>query len=262
MVDLRHAGGHASRAPCSILDRLVSTHFFNQAEGGDPLLWQHLFWFFGHPEVYIIFLPALGMSRRSSRRSRGGRSSATPPLVLSLIVDRRSSASACGSTTCSRPACRSSGRASSPASSIMIAIPTACRSSAGSRRSGRRGAWSSTTPLLFVLGFFAVFIIGGLTGVMLASVPLDLPGPRHVLRRRAPPLRPDRRRRVPAARRRLLLVPEDDRPHAQRDAWARLGFWLLFVGFNLTFFPHAPPRPRRACRGGSTPIRPRWAGAD
>ncbi len=44
-----------------IADRLVGTHFYNAAEGGDALLWQHLFWFFGHPEVYIIFLPALGM---------------------------------------------------------------------------------------------------------------------------------------------------------------------------------------------------------
>src|ERR1041385_8100876 len=44
-----------------IMDRLVGTHFYNPAEGGDALLWQHLFWFFGHPEVYIIFIPALGI---------------------------------------------------------------------------------------------------------------------------------------------------------------------------------------------------------
>src|SRR5207247_8342072 len=71
---------------CLILDRLVGTHFFNQAEGGDALLWQHLFWFFGHPGVHIIFLLALGMISLSlstfSRRPVFGYTA----LVLSLIA--------------------------------------------------------------------------------------------------------------------------------------------------------------------------------
>src|SRR5215208_1804927 len=69
-----------------ILDRLVGTHFFNPAEGGDSLLWQHLFWFFGHPEVYIIFIPATGMVSSIivafARRPMFGQL----PLVLSLIA--------------------------------------------------------------------------------------------------------------------------------------------------------------------------------
>src|SRR5205814_7360754 len=69
-----------------ILDRLVGTHFFNPAEGGDSLLWQHLFWFFGHPEVYIIFIPATGfvstiVSTFARRRIFG-----YPAMVLALIA--------------------------------------------------------------------------------------------------------------------------------------------------------------------------------
>ena len=99
---------------CLIMDRLIGTHFFNPAEGGSVLLWQHLFWFFGHPEVYIIFIPALGivstiiadvLAAADLRLSGDGAVAGR---------DRASSASACGCTTCSRPACRSSARASSP----------------------------------------------------------------------------------------------------------------------------------------------------
>src|SRR5205085_2670286 len=69
-----------------ILDRLVGTHFYNPAEGGDALLWQHLFWFFGHPEVYLIFLPGLAIVSpivsTFSRRPVYG----YPAVVLSLIA--------------------------------------------------------------------------------------------------------------------------------------------------------------------------------
>jgi cytochrome c oxidase subunit 1 len=69
-----------------LLDRTVGTHFFNPSEGGDPLLWQHLFWFFGHPEVYIIFIPGAGfistMVVAAARRPIFGYTA----VVLSLIA--------------------------------------------------------------------------------------------------------------------------------------------------------------------------------
>jgi cytochrome c oxidase subunit I len=154
-----------------ILDRLVGTHFFNPAEGGDVLLWQHLFWFFGHPEVYIIFLPAVGMVSTIiatfSRRPVFG----YLPLVLALIA---TGIMAFGlwvhhmfATGLPRL-----GESFFTASSMAIALPAGLQIF----------CWLATlwlgrpvlkVPLLFVLAFFVTFVIGGLTGVMVASVPLD-----------------------------------------------------------------------------------------
>jgi cytochrome c oxidase subunit I+III len=155
-----------------ILDRLVGTHIFNPAEGGDALLFQHLFWFFGHPEVYIIFLPATGMVSSIipafARRPVFGHLA----LVLSLIAVGFLSFGLWVHHMFATGLPRL-GASFFTASSMMIAIPNGVQIF----------CWLATlwegrpvirTPMLFVFGFFFIFVLGGLTGVMLASVPLDL----------------------------------------------------------------------------------------
>jgi cytochrome c oxidase subunit 1 len=216
------------------LDRLIGTHFFNPAEGGDALLWQHLFWFFGHPEVYIIFIPALGfvssIVETSARRPIFG----YPAMVLSLI-----STAFIGFGLWVHHMFATGlpqlGESFFTVASMMIAIPSGIQIF----------CWIATLwgrkprldpPLLFVLGFFFIFIMGGLTGVMLASVPLDLQVHdtffvvahfHYVLIGGAVfPLFGAFFHWFPKITGRML----DE----------RLGKWtfgLLFVGFNLTFFP-------------------------
>jgi len=217
-----------------ILDRLVGTHFFNPAEGGDVLLWQHLFWFFGHPEVYIIFLPAVGMISSMlptfARRPVFG----YLPLVLAVIA---TVVLAFGlwvhhMFTTGLPRL---GESFFTASSMGIAVPNGVQIF----------CWLATlalgrpvfrTPLLFILAFFFTFIIGGLTGVMVASVPLDtqvhdtyfvVAHFHYVL--------------IGGAVFPLLGAIYYWFPKITgRMMSERLGRWvagLIFAGFNLTFFP-------------------------
>ncbi|HKQ12817.1 MAG TPA: cytochrome c oxidase subunit I [Steroidobacteraceae bacterium] len=217
-----------------IMDRLVGTHFFNPAEGGDALLWQHLFWFFGHPEVYIIFIPALGMVssivQTFSRRPVFG----YPLMVLSLIA---TSLFAFGlwvhhmfATGLPRL-----GNSFYTAASMVIAIPTGIQIF-GWIATVWLGKPRFTTPFLFIIGFIVVFVIGGLTGVMLASVPLDLQVHdtyfvvahfHYVLIGGGVfPLLGAVYYWFPKITGRLL----DER-------LGKLNFWLFFIGFNVTFFP-------------------------
>jgi cytochrome c oxidase subunit I+III len=153
-------------------DRTFSTHFFNPAEGGDVLIWQHLFWFFGHPEVYFIFIPALGFVSTIiptfARRPMFGHSA----VVLSLIA---TGFLAFGLWVHHMFATNlpELGKSFFTAMSFMIAIPTAAQIF----------CWIATlwtgrinlrVPLLFVLGFFAILVLGGLTGIMVGAVPFDL----------------------------------------------------------------------------------------
>jgi cytochrome c oxidase subunit I len=224
----------ALASTCLILDRLIGTHFFNQAEGGDPQFWQHLFWFFGHPEVYIIFIPALGMVSSIISTFTGRRVVGYTALVLSLIstgfigfglwVHHMFAADV--------PAL---GQSFFTAASMMIAIPAGVQIF----------CWIATlwagrpvfkTSLMFVLGFFFIFVIGGLTGVMLASEPVDLQVHdtffvvahfHYVLIGGAVfPLFGGFYYWFPKLTGRLL-----------NENLGKWNFWLLFVGFNLTFFP-------------------------
>ncbi len=217
-----------------ILDRLVGTHFFNPAEGGDALLWQHLFWFFGHPEVYIIFLPGTGMVAEIittfARRPMFGYLA----LVLSLI--------AVGFLSFGLwvhhmfvAGVPQLGASFFTASSMLIAIPNGLQIF----------CWIATlstgrlvlrTPLLFVLGFFFIFVLGGMTGMMVASVPIDtqvhdtyfvVAHFHYVL--------------IGGAVFPLLGAVYYWFPKISgRMLGERLGkwhFWLAFIGFNLAFFP-------------------------
>jgi cytochrome c oxidase subunit 1 len=217
-----------------ITDRLVGTHFYNPGEGGDVLLWQHLFWFFGHPEVYLIFIPPLGflssIIATFSRRPVVG----YPAMVLALIA---TAFLAFGLWVHHMFATNlpELGKTFFTAASLMIAIPT----------SVQIFCWIATlwtgrinfkTPLLFVLAFFVILVLGGLTGLMLASVSLDyqlhdsffvVAHLHYVLLGGAVfPLFGAFYYWFPKFTGRMLS-----------ERLGRWNFWLFFIGFNVAFFP-------------------------
>jgi cytochrome c oxidase subunit I+III len=217
-----------------LMDRLVGTHFYNPAEGGDALLWQHLFWFFGHPEVYIIFIPALGMVSSIVATFARRPVFAYPLMVLSLLATGLFAFGLWVHHMFATGLPRL-GNSFYTAASMVISIPTGIQIF-GWIATLWLGRPRFTTPLLFVGGFIVVFVIGGLTGVMLASVPLDLQLHdtyfvvahfHYVLIGGAVfPLLGAVYYWFPKLTGRLL----DER-------LGKVNFWLLFIGFNVTFLP-------------------------
>jgi len=153
------------------LERALQWPFFIAEKGGDPVLWQHLFWLFGHPEVYIIFLPAAGIvSMIVSTMSRvplvGYRWAVGALLgvgIMSFLLWAHHM------FTTGMP--HASATFFSIAS-LAVAIPSGIQVFAwlATLRSGRV---NMTVPMWFLLGFLFIFVLGGLTGVMVALVPFD-----------------------------------------------------------------------------------------
>src|SRR5215216_1348810 len=217
-----------------ILDRLVSTQFFNPAEGGDALLWQHLFWFFGHPEVYIIFLPATGfvsvITETFCRRPIFGY-----PIVVLALISTGILAFGLWVHHMFATGLPRVGYSFYTAASMTVAIPTGLQIF----------CWLATmwdgrprfqVPMLYVVGFIVTFVIGGLTGVIIASVPLDLQLHdtyfivahfHYVL--------------IGGAVFPLLGILVYWFPkmtgRMMNETLGTIGFWTLFLGFQLAFFP-------------------------
>lgn len=216
------------------IERSFHWPFFIAEKGGDPVLWQHLFWLFGHPEVYIIFLPAAGMV-----------SMILPTMVRTPLVGYRWVVLALVGTgflsfalwvhhmfTVGIPQISLSFFS---AASMAVAVPTGIQIF----------AWIATlwggrpqirVPLLFLLGFFFIFTLGGLTGVMVAAVPFDWQVHDTYF--------------VVAHLHYVLIGGMLFPLFAGFYYWApsvsgkvlseRVGRWvfgLMFVGFNVTFFP-------------------------
>ena len=236
-------------------DRHLGGHFFDAAEGGEPVLWQHLFWFFGHPEVYIVALPFFGVvtevipvfSRRPLFGYKGFVFATLAIAALSIGVWAHHMfatgavqlAVLLGAVVPDRGADRRED------------LQLDRHHVAGPAHASRRRCCSR-------VGFLLVFLVGGLTGVMLAVAAGRLPRPRHLLRRRPHALRAVRAAGLRLLRRALLLVPEVHRPLLARGP----GQAALLADVRR-LQPDVPgPAPARACGAcpGGSPTTSRRTG--
>lgn len=219
---------------CLEIERSFGWPFFTAALGGDPLLWQHLFWFFGHPEVYIIFLPAAGLV-----------SMIVPTMARTPLVGYRFIVIALIATGffsfglwvhhMFATGIPSLSLAFFSATSMAVAVPSGIQVFSWiATIASSKGRFQLNTPSLFVLGMLFIFTVGGLTGVMVAMVPFDWQAHDTYFI---------------VAHLHYVLVGGMVFPlfatfyywapmvsdRALSERLGRWSFWLIFIGFNLTF---------------------------
>jgi cytochrome c oxidase subunit 1 len=215
-----------------LIDRLAGGHAFDPTGGGDPVLYQHLFWFLGHPEVYIIILPVFGIISEIipvfSRKPIFGYMG----LVLASLAIAGYSMSVWAHHMFT------TGAVSNPffaATSMLIAVPTGIKffNWIGTMWGGRIRFGA---PMLFALGFLLNFLIGGVTGVMLASPPIDYQAhdTYFLVAHFHYTLMGGAAFGIFAA---LYFWWPKVTGYLMKESLGRLAFVFLFVGFNATFWP-------------------------
>jgi cytochrome c oxidase subunit 1 len=217
-----------------LLDRQAGTHFFDAANGGSPVLYQHVFWFFGHPEVYIMILPAFGIvsevipvfARKPIFGYKAVAFSTAGIAFYSMLVWAHHM------FTVGMP---TGLDIFFMLSSMVIAVPTGVKIF-NWLATIWRGNISFDTPMLFALGLVGLFTIGGLTGIFLAAFPVDWQAHDSYF--------------VVAHFHYVLFGGSMFGIFAGLYYWwpkmfgrrldeglGKLHFWLFFVGMNLTFMP-------------------------
>ena len=217
-----------------MFDRMFGTNFYYAPNGGDPLLWQHLFWIFGHPEVYILILPAMGMVSEIlpvfSKKPLFGY-----PFVVYATVAIGFIGFGVWSHHMFTTGLGPIANSFFAASTMLIAVPTGVKifNWMGTMWGG---AIRFTTPMLFAIAFVSMFTIGGLSGVMHAVVPIDMHHQDSYF--------------VVAHFHYVLFGGAFFGIMGGLTFWwskftgrmldeklGKISFWLMFAGFNLTFGP-------------------------
>ena len=217
-----------------IFDRLAGTTFFTATAGGDPLLWQHLFWFFGHPEVYILILPGMGIASElvsvfSRKPIFGYRSMVYAMIAIAFL----------GWVVWGHHMFQSGMQPGMGAffmtTTMLIAVPSAIKTF-NWLGTMYRGSIRFTTPMLHAIAFVSMFVIGGLSGIYMANTPVDIyihdtyyivAHIHYVVFGGS----------LFAIFGGIIFWFPKMYGRYMNDALSKIHFWLTFIAFNCTFFP-------------------------